>query len=182
MNIKENKIKDWSGIARINRGKLFNAIAKQKKINKSATRGFTLIESIVALSLGIVVVVMIVLIVMPGLKHTHEIKQTERLHSNALFLLNSLTYWIKQGENLTVVAPSVLEIKLPNSSIKTISKSDDHILVDSIAFTTNDVRVTDLSFIPMDNSVRISVTIEDNSGLNKSLSIETAIARRNYIK
>lgn len=54
---------------------------KKSKNNK----GFTLIETIIALALGLLATTMILYIFTVGLSHIRTIKNTENLHSNTMF-------------------------------------------------------------------------------------------------
>jgi type II secretory pathway pseudopilin PulG len=147
--------------------------ALNKKKNKS---GFTLMETIVALGLGLLATTMILYIVTTGFGYIRAIKNAENLHSNANFLLNTLTYWVKQGKNLTA-SNSTLEIELPNSSVKTITKTGDRIMLDGVPFTSDNIQVTELNFTKMSRSVQIRFTIKAKSG-NETFSATTTIAQR----
>jgi len=139
--------------------------------------GFSLIEVIVTLALGALVMATFLSVATSGLKHVRSIKRVERLHSNAVFLSNMFTYWIKKGENLKVTPPSTLEIEIPNSNPKTITEINDIIVLDGEALTSNDVKAT-LDFTEMERSVRIKFTLETDGG-EETLSFKTTVARRN---
>jgi len=150
-----------------------------KRLFKNSEAGFTLMETIVALGLGFFVMITIMAVVIPGLEKIRDINRIEQLHVNAVFLLNTLTYWIKQAENLSVLNPSKLEIRLSGSPTPKIVSTDanNNITIDDVPFNTGDIEVTGLSFIPMARSVRISFTIKTKEG--ETLPITTTIAKRN---
>ncbi|TSD02492.1 MAG: hypothetical protein Athens071424_14 [Parcubacteria group bacterium Athens0714_24] len=150
-----------------------------KKLFKNNNFGFTIIETIVALGLGVLVVTAVTTIVLPGLKNIRAATQTERLHANAVFLLNNLTYWIKQAEDLNTPSPSVLEIKLSDSSVKIIKKDGDNITADNIPLNNNDVKIIELNFTKMAKSVKIDLVIKTEKG--ETFSIKTTIAQRNKL-
>ena len=150
-----------------------------KLINKKKN-GFTLTEVIVVISLGALIGIMVLAIVTPGLRYIKTTKQIEHLHSDALFLLNKLNYWIKQGKKLTVTNPSTLEIKLPDDSEKIITRDSDNLNLDGVTFNSDNIRVTELNFTQLNRSVRINITLK-TEGLDKTFSATTTIAQRNSI-
>lgn len=140
-------------------------------INIKKNSGFTLIETIVALGLGLITAAMVMTVFTTGLKHIRGIKDGEALNSNAIFFLNTAGYWIKQGESFQITTePSglqKLDITLP-SDIKTIDKN---------AFGDNDINVTKLTFTKMAKSIRLTFKIEKGS---EKLEGATTIAQRAF--
>lgn len=150
-----------------------------KLINKKKN-GFTLTEVIVVISLGALIGIMVLAIVTPGLRYIKTTKKIEHLHSDALFLLNKLNYWIKQGKKLTVTSPSTLEIKLPDDSVKEITRDSDNLNFDGVTFNSDNIEVTELNFTQLNRSVRINITLKVE-GADKTFSATTTIAQRNSI-
>ena len=140
--------------------------------------GFTLIEIIIGLSLGVLVITTMTSIGVLSLKHLRTIEHTQSLHSNAIFLLNTITYWAKQGKNLSLTAPSTLQVELPNSSLKEIAKNGDRIEINGAAFTPDNIEVTALSFTKMAHSVQVDLTLKVK-GTEETFSAKTTIAQRN---
>jgi len=132
--------------------------------------GFTLVETIVMFAVVIIIVTTIMSVVVSGLKHIRYIKNLGRLHSNAVYLVNTLNYWIKQGEDLNVPSPSILEVTLPNSPTKKV--------IDDSMFNTSDIQVNALTFTQLAKSVQISFTLQAE---NEELHIQTTIAQRNNL-
>jgi len=149
-----------------------------KRLFKNSEAGFTLLETIISLSLGILVLSIIMAVVVPGLRNILTITRVEKLHVNGIFLLNTLTYWIKQAEDLNVPTQSKLEIKLPDSPVKTVTKNGNSITLDNIPFNTDDIEITELTFTKMAKSVRVNLTIKAKGG-EETLPITTTIAQRN---
>ncbi len=172
-NLKPRQNFDFRNI----RIQLLNSM--NKLINKKKN-GFTLTEVIVVISLGALIGIMVLAIVTPGLRYIKTTKKIEHLHSDALFLLNKLNYWIKQGKKLTVTSPSTLEIKLPDDSIKEITKDSDNLNLDGVTFNSDNIRVTELNFTQLNRSVRINITLKVD-GADKTFSATTTIAQRNSI-
>ena len=151
-----------------------------KNLRRNSESGFTLLETIISLALGILVLSIIMAVVVPGLSNIRTITRVEKLHVNGIFLLNTLTYWIKQAEDLNVPtsSSSILEIKLPNSPVKTVTKNGNNITIDGIPFNTSSTEITGLIFTEMAKSVRVELTIKANGG-KETLPITTTIAQRN---
>lgn len=149
-----------------------------KRLFKNSDPGFTLMETIVALGLGILVMTAIMAVVIPGLENIRYITRVEQLHVNAVFLLNTLTYWIKQAEELNVPSASLLEIKLSESTVKTVKKDGNNIIIDGVPFNADKVEITGLNFTEMPKSVRVNLIIKTKGG-DEELPIITTIAQRN---
>jgi type II secretory pathway pseudopilin PulG len=147
-------------------------------LNNKNKNGFTLIEVIVGLGLGILIIATISSVVFYGLKHIRTVERTEKLHSGAIFLLDNLTYWIKQADNISSFTSDSLRIEFPDSSVKEISKDGNAIKINGVAFTPDDIQVTSLSFTKMTRSVQISFVIKVK-GTDETLSTMTTVAQRN---
>ena len=148
--------------------------------NNSSALGFTLVELIVAISIGIVVLTAFSSIFVSSLNDIRAINQTKQLHTNAVYIINTLTYDIKQAENLNVPDLSTLEIKYPDSTIKIIKIDGDNITIedplnidppDKIQLNSSDVEiktsytldafpVSIVFFQVMQRSVQLNFTIE----------------------
>lgn len=148
------------------------------KIKTQKKSGFTLIETIIALTLGLTVVSMITFLSSEGIKDIRAIQQQERLQANAMSLSDSFSYWIKKGEVFNALSSSHLQITMPDSSEKCFEWAEDTINLDEESIVSDDVKVTDLQFIPMEHSVQISFTLE-NQNSNAKLSTKTTVAQRN---
>ena len=142
--------------------------------------GFTLIEVILVLGLSIVIATILTLVTAAGLKNIRAARRLERLHSNALFVSDALTFWIKQGEMFTLPAASTLQITLPDSSIKTVAKGGGHVTLNNAVLTTDDTEVTNLFFTRFARSIRVNLALRAENS-NETLSVTTTIAQRNSL-
>lgn len=140
--------------------------------------GFTLIETIVALGLGVMVLGMIMAVVVPGLKNINSITRTEHLHVNAVYTVDTLSYWIKQAESLSVPSASELHIKLNETTTKIIKKDGDNITLDGAVLNSKDINITSLNFVKLVRSVKIDIALKAKDG-NETVPISTTIAQRN---
>lgn len=145
---------------------------------KTSARGFTLIEVIVGLTIGVVIATVLTLTVSTGLRSMRGAKHRERLHANAVFLTNALDHWVKQGVLLQTPTPSTLAILLPDSSTKTIAKTGNRVTLDGNALTSDDVVVSGLVFSRMTRSVRIAFSMQ-KAGSSEIFSVTTTVAQRN---
>lgn len=143
-------------------------------------KGFSLVEILIAIALNLLVAGMIITIASSSLRHIRTVKNYRNLYSTTSFLTAQLSYWIKQGTAVTVLNPITLEIQLPDSSIKTITRDgDNRITVDGSEYLTADnIEVDNLVFTEMDHSVRIAFTLE-TEGANETFSATTTVAQRN---
>lgn len=145
-------------------------------INKN--RGFSLIETVIALSMGSFLAMMIVASLATGLKGFRELKRSERAHANAVYLGDAFQYWVKQGKKLELNGASTLEITMPDFSSKTIALSGGRATLDGSPITSEDVEVTSLIFTKLVNSVRMSFSVKSKSG-DEAISLITTSAKRN---
>jgi len=146
----------------------------------SEQRGFTLIEALVALAVGLVTATVFVVIITEGLQQVRSTKRIERLHANAILLSNAFSYRIKQAERISVsgLPNPILTLTFPDSSTTTIAQVGDEIQIGGVSFTDIEIAVIDFTLREMTNSVRIGFTLE-SEGLDEKLSSTTTIARRN---
>jgi Tfp pilus assembly protein PilW len=142
------------------------------------TRAFTLIELILTMAIGLFTAGMIVSVAIPAMRTMRTIQASQRLQTNTIFFANALTHWVKQAEYMRVPDSSTLEIMLPDSSIKTITKDGTHITLDGTPLTTDDVQVNELLFTQLDRSVRVTYILEAKKS-GETFSITTTVAQRN---
>lgn len=153
---------------------------KTKNHNLKPAAGFTLIEVLIALSVGATIATIITLVTSTGLKNVRAIKHTERLQANGIFIADALTYWIKQGVYYTIIPPSTLQILLPDSTLKTIAKTGNRVTLDGAALTSDDAQVPYLAFKKLDHSVRFGFTLKYAAG-SETFSATTTVAQRNTL-
>ena len=165
------------------------------KKNNYSSRGFTLVEVIVAISIGLLVMTTFMSVFASGFRNIRIANQTKKIHANVVYMLNTITYDIKQAEDLDVLdSGATLKITFSDSSKKlikidasnnmTIEDDPDTIPSSKINLNGSDVKITEILgfdfFQEMEKSVRINFTIESISG-EVSLPITTTIARRNNL-
>lgn len=139
-------------------------------------RGFTLIELIIAMSIGLVISMILLFVAVSGLKYVRETRQRERLQAEAIFLVNKFAFWIKQGTQLDVPNSSELQVKLLDATVKTFKKDGTKILLDGEQLVSDEVLVNNLDFTEMSRSVRIHITLSQSDA---SFDFTTTLAQRN---
>ena len=133
------------------------------------------------ITIGLVwIATMVILVTVGGLRNIRTMKTWESLHSNALFLTDVITYWVKQADQLEITSPSQLQITLPNYSVKLIEKTADKITIDGGELIDDDVQVTELNFTHMERSVRINFTLKGENS-NEIITVNTTVAQRNTL-
>ena len=151
------------------------------------TRGFTLIEMLVAMSVGLLIAITVTAVAISGLRYARTARALERLHSNAFYITDSIGNYIKQSAAFSVdTVTNKLVVSLPDLTSRTISRSGTQICVDTTTppvcsgqiITSSDVQVTSFNVISATNSVRISFTLQAVSTGN-TFSAVTTLARRN---
>lgn len=151
-------------------------------ISQKKNKGFTLIESVIAIGLGLIAVSMIISFIIPSLRHLAEIKRRETLHSNALFLLSTFNFWIRQGERVEIPDSSTVEVRLPDSSVKTIERKKDeeekfNVYLNDKILNTKEVEIENLKFTQAPASIKVDLDLKGEDGTSYSFS--TTIANRN---
>lgn len=141
--------------------------------------GFSLVEMLITISLGMTMAMFLLLTAVNGLKYAKSIQKQERLQAEAAFVSNKLAYWIKQGQELSVLNPSELHIILPDSSEKIFKKEGDDITLDGQSIINDEIQVNELTFIPMTRSVKINLVLAQEQESEIELSITTTLAQRN---
>jgi len=138
------------------------------------SRGFTLIEMLIAISISIIVAMILLMVSTNGLKYAQEIRQSQRLQAEADYLVNKLAYWIRQAKNLPSPGGPFTEfaITLPDNTVKTFKQNGDQIFLDTEALTGNNIQSAE--FYIKDRAVKINIQFKNN------FSIKTTLAQRNF--
>ncbi|MFA5830408.1 MAG: type II secretion system protein [Candidatus Paceibacterota bacterium] len=145
-----------------------------KKFYHSHSSGFTLVEVLISLALGAFVSIMTLMILTPGLRHVREMRESERLHANAVELVETVSYYVKQSKDFKdPVSSSKLEILFADGTIATVEKIGGNVTLDGQNIATS---TTNLAFRQFEKSVQMSFTMKS---MTSEFSATTTIARRN---
>jgi len=139
--------------------------------------GFTLIELLIAIALGSVTALMIMLVTTNGIANIKNSKNAERLHANAIFLTDMLTFRIKDAEFISIPSADTLVLTLPDSSTDTITIANEKVTLNGNILTSSDISVKRLNFTPLQKSVLVEMSF--TTGINDSYSATTTISYRN---
>jgi len=140
--------------------------------------GFTLLETLVAVAIGVAVSLIMVISMSFGLKSIRASNDLERLHADSVFIANILGYWIKQARVIDSPDSATLAITLYDSTVKTFTHTGDNLELDGRRVNTEDSLVEDWEFTELANSARFSFTLRSpKSGIK--FSATSTVARRN---
>jgi len=140
--------------------------------------GFSLIETMIAMSLSALVAIMLMMITVHGLRYVREIQQQERLQANAVFLSNKFSYWVKQGQELNSPSTSELRITLSDGSEKVFIMSGNDILLDDDSLIGDEVEIISLVFTPMTKSVKVDLNLRAKN-TDVEFALVSTFAQRN---
>jgi prepilin-type N-terminal cleavage/methylation domain-containing protein len=144
-------------------------------------RGFTLLETLIALAIGAVVAGILAIVTSVGIAHIRKAKRVERLQANAVFIANAFSYWTRQGLLASTPSSTQLNLIVPTATstrVLVFKKDGNRVTLDGAALTTDDVRMERLSLRALPRSVRMGFTLRVQNG-SESLSATTTQALRN---
>lgn len=161
-------------------------------------KGITIIETIIAMAIGVVVITLLMMIVTQGLGYIRKIQEQERLQANAIFVTDKMAYWVRQakgfssdedledgsdcdsdGDKLCVVLRDDPE-DADDLEAKIFEEDDinDNITFEGNHLISDGVKVTSLNFTALGHSIRVDFVLESKSG-EVQLPITTTFAQRN---
>lgn len=139
-------------------------------INK---KGFSLLETLISISVGAIVFFMIISAFTEGLRRIRYVNNNQTLISNAELILNTLDYSIKRAKEISIHDLVTLNI---DSGTQIITLDGNNIKKNGEILNTNEVKVVSLNFTKMKKSVRISFELQKGT---VSFLATTTIAQRN---
>jgi len=160
--------------------KLFQPISY--KLKAKSFSGFTLLEVLIALTIGIVVATVFTLLVSSGFARLRASRRLERVQANVGYVAETLSYWAKQSLLLQAPSSTELRVIIPTAtSSRTIvfQKTSTRVTMDGAVLTTDDVEITGLGFRNLQRSVRFGITARSKADPSITLSVTSTAARRN---
>ncbi len=151
---------------------------------KSKYTGFTLMEMLIAISIGIIASTFLMLIVVNGMKYFRAIQQEERLQANAAFLAGKLAYWVRQGKSFDPSStPEKLVINLPcvppsPCSQKIFLKDTNTLKLDGESLLSGEIQINSLNFTYLARSTKINFELQFKNSNTKFL-VTTTFSLRN---
>ena len=148
----------------------------------SKWQGFTLLEVLIALTIGIIVATVFTLLVSSGFARLRASRRLERVQANMGYVAETFSYWVKQGLLLQTPSPQELRVIVPTAtSSRTIvfQKTGMRVTMDGAALTTDDIEVTNVNFRNFQRSVRFNITARSKADPSITLSATSTTARRN---
>lgn len=145
-------------------------------------QGFTLLEVIIALSIGAAVAAIITLVTSTGLKNIRASRQSERVQANVQHATEAIAYWTKGAILANVPSVGTLELTVPTATsytTVTIQRSVGRVTLNGSAITSDDVAISSLAFTRFPRSVRVALTARSAESPAVALSVTTTTALRN---
>ena len=159
---------------------LLNPMTQTTQKHKFKNSGLTILETILTITIGVTAAVFMTLTAIAGIKSIRDEKKSERLHANATHIVETVTYLVKQGKIISVPNASTLTVTLPDFSTKTVTLSGNRLTVDGEAITSNDIKLSEITFIKLARSVQMAFTLTTQDG-QKIFSATTTVAERNTL-
>ncbi len=151
-------------------------IKKSKHLNK----GFTLIEVLVAMVIGIAIALLVASVSLSALKEVRMTKRLERLHSNATYISNTIGYLMKQSADFDVKNPTQAVITSSDLTTNTITLSGTNLTNNGTAINSTDVQVTSLTFTSGARSLRVNFTLKITTGAETFSGVMTVAQRNSF--
>lgn len=151
---------------------------RSKKISQS---GFTLVETLAAIGIGVMVALFVVVIATDTLKATAQIHESERLHADVMHITTKMSHLIKQSRSIEGADSSGITLGMPGFSLMRIevgTEDDSKIEIDGENILNEDLEIVDFSAEKVNNSVQIRFSIK-YKGSDRDYSFTTTLARRN---
>lgn len=151
------------------------------RYKKSSHSGFTLIETLVAIGISVMVSMFVVAIATDTLKSTAQIQESESLHADVMHITTRMSYLIKQSRSIKEANSSGITLQMPDFSEKKIevaTSTNSEILVDGVNILSDRLKIIDFFAKRVNNSIQISFSIK-YKGSDREYSFTTTLARRN---
>jgi prepilin-type N-terminal cleavage/methylation domain-containing protein len=145
----------------------------------SNSKGFTLVETLVALSLSVLIVLGTTQVFINGLRHINGVRAQALLTSDAGYMVQMIRNELFGADGITVNSPDSVDIE-QGSDTQTFSITNGQLMLDGITpITREGVTVTNLLFEEVGRSLRIQFTLTSGPRTNKTFSGTTTLALRN---
>jgi len=141
------------------------------------TAGFTLIETLVALSLSVFIVMSVSQIFIEGIQHVYGVRAQALLTSDAGYMVQVIRNELFSADSVSVPNTSTVAL-VQGGTPRTLTVVDERLVFDGEHITRDGVRVTNLVFTQVGESVRIQFTLYSGPRTNKTLSGQTTLAFR----
>lgn len=152
---------------------------KDKKI-KDSSAGTTVIELLVYLALLAVFLTVLLDVFVTTLNFKLQSESTSALNQDTRYIFEKIAYDIYNSDTFTVPAPTELDFTLGGVASQ-YTVSDGNLLRNSDKLNGLDTKVQSITFTKVDNTVRVSLTLESQiilPGGARTQSVETTLAPR----
>ena len=150
-----------------------------KNLRTKGTKGFTLIETIVALSLSVMIIMGAVQVFVQGLSHVRGVRAQALLTSESGYMVQVIRNELLGADSASVNPMDSSEVSiLRTSDTSTFSVNDGRLEQDGVPVTNNSVTVSTLAFTEVGHSLRIQFTLWSGARTDKTFVGQTTIALR----
>lgn len=131
-------------------------------ISLQTQRGFTIVELLVALSVGTIIVLMVSLVFVQGVRHTQVVTAETRIVKASTTLVESLTYHIRNAGTVDIeeAAPPKITLMSATGDDVVIELENGELQIQGRSILDSTVDVTDLSFTSIDNTVLVEYELD----------------------
>ena len=140
--------------------------------------GFTIVELLVALSIGTVIVLMTSLVFVQGVRHTHAVNAETRVVKASTTLVETMTYHIRRAQSVTIVHSNRLELQVDDGQLVVVELVGSELHIQGNSIFENNIEVSNLFFDSIDNTVLIEYEL-DTQLLGQPLAKQMVVTRRN---
>ena len=153
----------------------------------SGRSGFTLVETLVAVAIGVMVALFVIMIATDTLTTTRDIKNSERLHVDVMHMTSKMSYLIKQSRRIESDNPSGFTLfilryaddgTLLGEDEVEIKHENSRILIDGENITAEDMEVKSFEVKKVENSVRMVFNVKYSGG-GREYDFVTTLSGRN---
>lgn len=128
---------------------------------RGSSQGFSLIETLVALAVSMIIVIGMTQVFISGIRHMQTVRADTRVAANAAYLAQTVGREVQRASSIeNVTASSSVVLIRPDGSTNTVSLDGQTAKLSSESITTAEVRVTSLEFTKVGESLRMEFIIE----------------------
>jgi type II secretory pathway pseudopilin PulG len=143
------------------------------------TEGFTLIETIVALSLGMLIVLGATQIFIEGLSHVRGVRAQALLTSDAGYMVQMIRHELLGADSVSVNLADPCDVDMTRGgTTRTLALLGERVFIAGDPVTHEGASVTSLACTEVGQSLRIEFTLSSGPRTNKTFTGQTTLALR----
>lgn len=151
---------------------------QENKQGRLAVKGFTLIETIVALSVSLIVVLGMSNVFLVGVQHIQAVKTDTVLTTNVAYVIQVLSHEIHKAKEITLIGPTQATIHHHDGSTVDLSLNGSLVMLGGSQITTSDISVTTLTLAKIGESLQLIFTFEAGTSVKRMFNGQTTFTPR----